>query len=65
MYLGMCMMTQTVKNIPAMWETEFQSLSREDPLEKGVATQSSVLAQNSTDRGAWQALAHEVTESQT
>ena len=33
-----------VKNPPAMLETWVQSLSWEDPLEKGVATHSSVLA---------------------
>ena len=37
-------MTQTVKNLPAMQETRVQSLGREDPLEKGMATHSSVLA---------------------
>ena len=33
-----------VKNVPAMWETSVQSLGREDPLEKGMATHSSILA---------------------
>ena len=37
-------MAQTVKNLPAMWETWFWSLGWEDPLEKGMATQSSILA---------------------
>ena len=32
-----------VKNLPAMWETWVQSLGQEDPLEKGMATHSSVL----------------------
>ena len=35
---------QLVKNPPAMWETWAQSLGWEDPLEKGTATHSSVLA---------------------
>ena len=36
---------QTVKNLPAMLETQVQSLGREDPLEKGMmATQSNILA---------------------
>ena len=35
---------QTVKNLPAMQETWVQSLGREDPLEKGMATHSSILA---------------------
>ena len=33
-----------VKNLPAMQETRVQSLSGEDPLEKGMATHSSTLA---------------------
>ena len=37
-------MAQTVKNLPAMQETQVQSLGREDPLEKGMATHSSILA---------------------
>ena len=37
-------MTQTMKNLPAMQETQVQSLGGEDPLEKGMATQSSILA---------------------
>jgi len=37
-------MAQTVKNPPAMQETQVQSLAREDFLEKGMATYSSVLA---------------------
>ena len=37
-------MAQTVKNLPAMQETHIQSLDGEDPLEKGMATHSSVLA---------------------
>ena len=32
------MMTQTVKNLPAMQETWVQSLGREDPLEEGMDT---------------------------
>ena len=33
-----------LKNLPAMWETQVQSLGQEDPLEKGMATHSSILA---------------------
>ena len=33
-----------VKNMPAVWETQVQSLGREDPLEKGMEPHSSVLA---------------------
>ena len=35
---------QTVKNLPAMWETQVQSLGLEDPLEKEMATHFSILA---------------------
>ena len=38
------LLAQTVKNLPAMQETRVQSLSREDPLEKRMATHSSTLA---------------------
>ena len=37
-------MAQPVKNPPAMWETWVRSLGWEDPLEKGKATHSSILA---------------------
>ena len=37
-------MAQMVKNLPAVQETQVQSLGQEDPLEKGMATYSSVLA---------------------
>ena len=37
-------MAQTVKNLSAMWETQVQSLGLEGPLEKGMATHSSILA---------------------
>ena len=33
-----------LKNLPAMWETWVRSLGRKDPLEKGLATHSSILA---------------------
>ena len=35
---------QMVKNLPAMQKTQVQSLGWEDPLEKGMATHSSILA---------------------
>ena len=37
-------MPQMVKNLPAVGETEVQSLGQEDPLEKGIATHCSFLA---------------------
>ena len=38
------LLAQLVKNPPAMWETWVRSLDWEDPLEKGKATHSSILA---------------------
>ena len=38
------LVAQTVKNLPAMKKTWVRSLGQEDPLEKGIATHSSVLA---------------------
>ena len=38
------LVAQLVKNLPAMWETWVRSLGWEDPLEKGMTTDSSVLA---------------------
>ena len=47
-------MAQTLKNPPAMQETWVRSLGREDPLEEGMATWSSVLAWRIPIRsGAW------------
>ena len=37
-------MAQMVKNLPAMQETQVQSLGQEDPLEEGMATQASIFA---------------------
>ena len=42
-------MAQMVKNLPAMGETQVQSLGQEDSLEKGMATHSSIL----TWRNPW------------
>ena len=52
------LMTQMVKNLPAMQETWVRSLGWEDPLEEEMATPS-------MDRRAWQATVHGVTKSQT
>ena len=43
-YIGIFPVAQMVKNLPTMKETRVWSLSREDPLEKGMATHSSILA---------------------
>ena len=37
-------MAQTVRNLPAIQETQVQSLGQEDPLEQGMATHSRILA---------------------
>ena len=50
------LVAQMVKNPPTTWETWAQSLGWEDPLEKGMATHSRILAWRiPTDRGAWRA----------
>ena len=40
---GASLMAQMVKNLPAMWETQVQSLGQEDSLETGMDTHSSIL----------------------
>ena len=60
------LVAQTVKNLPAMWETRVQSLGSEDPLEEGMATHSSILAWRiPMDRGAWWATVRGATKNQT
>ena len=44
MYLRASLVVQRLKRLPAMWETWVRSLGREDPLEKEMATHSSILA---------------------
>ena len=60
------LVAQLVKSLLAVWETQVQSLSREDLLEKEMATplQYSYL-ENSIDRGGWWATVHVVTKSWT
>ena len=43
-YSWTSLVTQLIKNLPAMWETWVQPLGWEDSLEKGKATHSSILA---------------------
>ena len=43
-FISQLLVAQLVKNLPAMLETLVQSLGWEDPLEKGKATHSSILA---------------------
>ena len=51
------LIAQLLKNPPAMQETLVRFLGWEDPLEKGKATHSSILAWRvPMDRGAWQAI---------
>ena len=59
-------MAQMVKNLSAMQETQVPSLGRDDPLEKGMATHSSILAR----RSPWtdeldRVTVHGVAKSQT
>ena len=52
---------QLVQNLPAMQETQVQSLGWENPLEKGMATHSSILAWGIS----WTDHGESVTKSQT
>ena len=54
------LVAQLVKNLPAMWETWVRSLGWEDPLEKGMAAHSCILAW----RIPW-TIAHGVTKNRT
>ena len=62
-YSQASLVSQLVKNLPAMWETWVPSLGWEDPLEKGKATHSSILEfsmENSMD-----CIVHGFTKSPT
>ena len=62
--VGASQVSQWVNNLPAMQEMQVQSLGREDPLEEGMATHSSILAWRiPMDKGAWWGAAHGVTKS--
>ena len=41
--IGASLVAQTVKNLPAVQQTQVQSLGQEDPLEKGMTIHSSIL----------------------
>ena len=41
--LQQSLVAQTVKNLPGVWETQVRSLDGEDPLQKEMATHSSIL----------------------
>ena len=59
-YRRASLVAQMVKNVPAMKETQVWPLGREDPLEKGMAAHSGILA-----RGAWQDTAPGIAKSWT
>ena len=60
------LLTQMVKNPPAMQEIWARFLGWEEPLEEGMATYSSILAWRiPMDRGAWRAKVHGVAKSWT
>ena len=55
------LVAQMVKNLPAMWEIQAQSLGREDPLEKGSSNPHKYSClENLMDRGAWQGTVHRI-----
>ena len=59
-------MTQMIKNLPTVQETQVQSLGQEDPLEKGMATHSIILSWRNPwieEPGGLQSMG--VTKSQT
>ena len=66
MYTWASPVAQLVKNPPAMQEIPVQFLGREDPLEEGMATHSSILAwRTPLERGAGQATVHGIAKSWT
>ena len=57
--LGAFLLAQMVKDLPAMQETWVRFLGWEDPLKKGMAIHSSILAWRILmDRGAWWTIVH-------
>ena len=69
------LVAQTVKNLPTMQETHVRSLGQEDPLEKGMATHSSILAWRipckrsmhglHEDKQAWWVTVHRIPKNPT
>ena len=53
-----------VNNMPAMWDIPVRSLGWKDPLEKGMATRSGILAWQSLWTEAWQATVHGIPKNQ-
>ena len=65
-YSSSSLVAQTVKNLPAMWETWLQSVGWEYPLEVVMTTHSSILAWRiSMNSAAWQATVHGLANSRT
>ena len=65
-YSWASLVAQTVKNLPAVLETQVHFLAWEDPLKEGMETHSSILAcRIPMDRGAWRATVHGVAKSWT
>ena len=58
------LLAQMIKNLTAVWETRVWSLGQDHPLEKGMATHSSVL-ENPMDRVALWAIVHGAAKRQT
>ena len=52
-----------VKNLPAKQETQVRSLDQEDPLEKEMATYSSILAWRIPWQRSWWTVVHGITKS--
>ena len=67
-YEGASLIAQSVKSLPAVQDTQVQFLGQEDPLEKEMATHSSILAWRipwTEDRILWLATVHGFAKSQT
>ena len=71
-YIWISLVAQTVKNLPAMWETQVQFLSQEVPLEKEMSTHTNILAWRipwTEEPGglhcSWGCKVHGVAKSQT
>ena len=59
------LVAQMVKHLPTMWETQVRTLGWEDPVEKAMATYSSVLAWRILRGEAWWTAVYGVTQSWT
>ena len=62
--MGLSLMAQTVKNLPAVQETWVCFVGPEDPLEKGMATHQYSCLESSKGRETWWAIVHGVAKSQ-